>query len=336
MSVLAAPASASRNVVRAALAGNLAIAVVKLVAAGLTGSSAMLSEAVHTLVDTVNELLLLYGLKRADKCPDASHPFGYGRELYFWSFIVALLVLALGAGVSLYEGVDHLRHPVPMARVLLNYLVLGAAFICEAASWWVGLKAFRAAKGRLGYFGAFRASKDPSTFIVLFEDSAALVGLAIAAVGIAAAQIFNQPEYDGVASIGIALVLAVSSILLARETKELLIGEAALPQIREAILRIAGEDPDVRQANGVLTVQMGPNQVVAALSAEFHDGLNTQQIEHCVCRIEAAIKGAQLGVTTLFIKPQTPDTWRRRIADLAAVQAGESIPRASQHTGATS
>lgn len=335
-SVVALPTTASRKVVRAALAGNLAIAVVKLLAAGLTGSSAMLSEAVHTLVDTVNELLLLYGLKRADKCPDASHPFGYGRELYFWSFIVALLVLALGAGVALYEGVDHLRHPVPMTRVLLNYLVLGAAFICEAASWWVGFKAFRAAKGRLNYFGAFRASKDPSTFIVLFEDSAALIGLAIAALGIACAQIFNRPEYDGVAAIAIGLVLALSSILLARETKELLIGEAAAPQLREAILRIAGEDPGVRQANGVLTVQMGPTQVVAALSAEFHDDLNTQQIEHCVCRIEAAIQDAQLGVTTLFIKPQTPDTWQRRTADLTAVQASKSIPRTSHHSGTTS
>jgi cation diffusion facilitator family transporter len=318
-------------VVYAALAGNLAIALVKFVAAALTSSSAMLSEAVHSLVDSINELLLLYGLRRAEKHPDTTHPLGYGRELYFWSFIVALLVFALGAGVSLYEGVDHLRHPIPIERPLLNYVVLAAAFICEAASWSVSLKAFRASKGSLGYIGAFRASKDPITFIVLFEDSAAMIGLVIAGVGITCARVFHQPLYDGVASIGIGLVLAVSSVLLARETKGLLIGEPALPLVREAILRIATEDRDINLANGVLTVQMGPNQVLAALSAEFRDGLTTQQIELCVTRIEAAIRDAHLGVTALFIKPQTPETWRRRIAELAAQQddAGRSPPRAT-------
>jgi cation diffusion facilitator family transporter len=315
-------------VVHAALIGNLAIALVKLVAAALTSSSAMLSEAVHSLVDVINELLLLYGLRRAEKCPDTTHPLGYGRELYFWSFIVALLVFALGAVVSLYEGVDHLRHPMPMERALLNYVVLAASFICEAASWSVSLKAFRASKGNLGYIGAFRASKDPITFIVLFEDSAAMIGLVIAAIGISCALLFHQPLYDGVASVGIGLVLAISSILLARETKGLLIGEPALPLVRESILRIATQDPDVTRANGVLTVQMGPNQVLAALSAEFRDGLTTQQIELCVSRIEAAIGSAHLGVTALFIKPQTPENWRRRIAELAALQsdAGKSTP----------
>jgi cation diffusion facilitator family transporter len=301
-----------------ALAGNLAIALCKLLAAALTGSSAMLSESVHSLVDTVNELLLLYGLKRADQQADASHPLGYGRELYFWSFIVALLVFALGGGISLYEGIDHLRHPVPMERPLLNYAVLAIAFVCEAASWWVGFRVFRAGKGNLGYLGAFRASKDPSTFIVLFEDSAALIGLVIAAAGISCALAFHEPRYDGAASIGIGLVLAASSVLLARETKGLLIGEAALPWVREAILRIATADPDVRQANGVLTVQLGPNAVLAALSAEFRDDLTTQQIELCVGRIEAAIREAQLGVTTIFIKPQTPDSWQKRVALLVA------------------
>jgi len=280
----------------------------------------MLSEAVHSLADTINELLLLYGLKCAAKAPDATHPFGYGRELYFWSFIVALLVFSLGAGASLYEGITHLRSPIKMEKVFVNYVVLAASFFCEAASWHVGFKAFRATKGKQGYFGAFRASKDPATFIVLFEDGAALIGLLIATAGIICAQIFERPQFDGVASIGISLVLCVSSLLLARETKGLLIGEAALPLVREAILRIAGEDPDVRSANGVLTVQMGPSQVVAALSAEFHEGLDTAQIELCVSRIEAAIRRANLDVTTLFIKPQSAQTWRDRIASFAPRQ----------------
>jgi cation diffusion facilitator family transporter len=312
------PKSASRSVVYAALAGNLAIAMIKFVAAALTGSSAMLSEGVHSLVDTVNELLLLYGMKRAAKPRNIRHPLGYGRELYFWSFMVALLVFALGASVSFYEGIVHLRSPRPMERPLVNYLVLGASFVCEVASWWVALREFRAAKGDQGYFDAFRTSKDPSTFTVLFEDSAALLGLLIAAAGIAAAQGLNMPRLDAVASIGIGLVLALSSILLARETKELLIGEAAHPHVRASLLRIAGDDPDVRSANGVLTVQLGPRQVVAALSAEFHDRLNTTQIEECVNRIEGAVKRAHPEVTVLFVKPQTAETWRRRVAQLAA------------------
>ncbi len=314
------PKHAARRVVYAALAANLAIAAIKFVAAALTGSSAMLSEGVHSLVDTVNELLLLYGLKRAAKPPDLSHPFGHGRELYFWSFIVALLVFALGAGVSLYEGILHLQHPVALDKPLVNYLVLAGSFLSEVASWWVALQEFRATKGNKGYFDAFRASKDPSVFTVLFEDSAALVGLLIAGAGIAGAQVFGLPVLDGVASIGIGILLGVSSILLARETKELLIGEAAHPHVRESLLRIAGADPDVRTANGVVTVQLGPNHVIAALSAEFHDHLSTTQIEDCVNRVEAAVKQAHPEVTVLFVKPQTADTWRRRIAQLAAEQ----------------
>ena len=310
----------SSKVVYAALAGNLAIAVIKFAAAVITGSSAMLSEGVHSLVDTINELLLLYGLKRAAKPPDMSHPFGHGRELYFWSFIVSLLVLALGAGVALYEGIDHILAPHPMERPLVNYAVLGLSFVAEMASWSVALKEFRAAKGDQGYFAAFRASKDPSTFTVLFEDSAAVAGLAIATAGVAAAQAFQLPELDGVASVGIAIVLGVSSMLLARETKQLLIGEAAHPHVRASILRIVADDPDVRCANGVFTVQVGPRHVVASLSAEFEDRLNTTQVEQCVNRLEAAIGNAHPEVTALFIKPETLESWRRRIAKLAAQQ----------------
>src|SRR5690348_9638854 len=176
--------SNSRLVVYAALAGNLAIAIAKFVAAGFSGSSAMLSEGVHSLVDTVNELLLLYGMHRAARPPDAAHPFGHGREVYFWSFIVALLVLALGAGVSLFEGIMHLRKPEPMSDPWVNYIVLGVSMLFEGASWSIALREFRAAKGELGYFEAFRQSKDPTTFTVLLEDTAALLGLLIALAGV--------------------------------------------------------------------------------------------------------------------------------------------------------
>ncbi|MGS0997232.1 cation diffusion facilitator family transporter [Rhodanobacter sp. UC4451_H18] len=305
-------ASASHKVVYVALGGNLMIAIAKFVAAGLSGSSAMLSEGVHSLVDTVNEVLLLYGLHRAGKPPDRSHPFGYGRELYFWSFIVALLVLAAGAGVSFYEGVMHIREPEAIKRPWINYAVLGVSFLFEGTSWLVALREFRARKGKLGYFEAFRLSKDPSTFTVLLEDSAALLGLLIALAGVVGAQAFDEPALDGVASLGISGVLASFALLLARETKGLLIGEPAHPRVSGSILAIAAADPGVHAANGVLTVQMGPNQVVATLSAEFEDALTTPQIEACINRIEAQAKTIHPELLSLFIKPQTAETWRER------------------------
>jgi cation diffusion facilitator family transporter len=312
------PSPAGTRVVYAALGANLAIAAIKFGAARATGSAAMFSEGVHSLVDSVNELLLLYGLARAAKPPDISHPVGHGRELFFWSFIVALLVFALGACVSFYEGLTRVLHPEPVLRPLVNYLVLAGSFASEATSWRVAVREFRATKGARSYFDAFRASKDPSTFTVLFEDSAALVGLLIAALGLTAAQVFHRPWLDGAASIGIAVVLAAASVLLARETKELLIGEAAHPELRASLLRIAAADPDVSSANGVTTVQIGPRQVVAALSAEFHDHLNTTQIELCVDRLERAIQESHPEVTVLFIRPQTRAGWERRAAVIAA------------------
>jgi cation diffusion facilitator family transporter len=304
--------SGPRNVVYAALAGNLMIAIAKFTAAAFSGSSAMLSEGVHSLVDTINELLLLYGLRRARLPPDRTHPFGHGRELYFWSFIVALLVLAMGAGVSFYEGVMHIRQPEPIDHPLVNYLVLAVSFVFEGSSWYVALREFRARKGHLGYFKAFRLSKDPATFTVLLEDSAALIGLLVALAGLVSAQLLGMPTLDGVASIGIAGVLTVSATLLARETKGLLIGEPAHPTVSDAIMSIAAADDGVRCANGVLTVQMGPSQVVAALSAEFEDALTTPQIEACINRIEKQAKVSHPEIISLFVKPQTAEIWHAR------------------------
>jgi divalent metal cation (Fe/Co/Zn/Cd) transporter len=235
---------------------------------------------------------------------------------------VALLVFALGAGVSFYEGVVHMRDPEPVENPAVNYVVLGLSFVFESFSWWVAFKEFRRAKGPLGYFRAMRESKDPTTFTVLFEDSAALAGLLIALVGITAAQVFEMPELDGLASIGIALVLAVTALVLARETKGLLIGEAAHPRLQESILEIAGLDPAVERANGVLTVHLAPQQVVAALSAEFADELTAPEIEACVSRIETQVKTAHPEITTLFVKPQSAGTYRRRRAIIEAGAGG--------------
>ena len=241
----------SQLVVYAALVGNLLIAVTKFVAAFFTGSSAMLSEGVHSLVDTGNEVLLLYGMHRAARPADATHPLGYGRELYFWSFVVAVLIFAIGAGVSAYEGVMHILTPEPMETPLTNYIVLAISAIFEGISWTIALREFNREKGDLGYFEAIRKSKDPTTYTVLVEDSVALIGLVIAFLGILAAQLLNDPRLDGVASIAIGLLLGAVAIFLARESKNLLIGEPALPEVREAILRIASADKTVRHVNGV-------------------------------------------------------------------------------------
>lgn len=314
--------SGSRIVVYAALAGNFLIAVTKFIAAAFTGSSAMLSEGVHSLVDTGNELLLLYGLHRAAKPPDREHPFGHGRELYFWSFVVAVLIFALGAGVSIYEGVRHVMQPEPMENATVNYIVLGLSIVFETASWLVALREFRREKGELGYLAAIRESKDPTTFTVLVEDSVALLGLLIALAGIFAAQTLDMPVLDGVASIGIGLLLAATAFFLARESKNLLLGEQALPAVQQAILLAAQADEEIRHVNGVSTSQIGPHVVIAALSAEFEDHLTTPQIEACIERVEAAVRSRHPEVLSIFIKPQTEATWGERVAEIRRLGAG--------------
>lgn len=303
-------------VVYAALAGNLLIAITKLVAAAFTGSSAMLSEGIHSLVDTGNELLLLYGLYRAGRPPDAGHPLGHGRELYFWSFVVALLIFAIGAGVSAYEGVLHIMTPEPMDSPVANYVVLALSVVFEGVSWTIALREFNAQRGRLGYFEAIRKSKDPTTFTVLVEDSVALIGLAVAFIGILASQLLDDPRLDGVASIGIGILLAATATFLARESKNLLIGEQALPEVREAILRLAAADASIRQVNGVMTMQLGPDQVVAALSAEFADHLTADDIESTIERLEKAVHAETPEVTTLFVKPQSRHVWKERAEEI--------------------
>jgi cation diffusion facilitator family transporter len=306
--------SGSRTVVYAALIGNFLIAVTKFVAAAFTGSSAMLSEGVHSLVDTGNELLLLYGLRRAAKPPDREHPFGHGRELYFWSFVVAVLIFALGAGVSIYEGVLHILEPEAIENPTVNYVVLGLSMLFEGGTWFVALREFNREKGELGYLAAIRESKDPTTFTVLIEDTVALLGLVIALIGISAAQILDRPELDGAASIGIGVLLAGVALFLARESKNLLIGEPALPVVQQAILLAAQADEDIRHVNGVSTAQLGPHVAIAMLSAEFEDHLQTPAIEACIERVEASVRERYPELVSIFVKPQTEATWRARVA----------------------
>ena len=304
--------SSSKFVIYAALAGNLLVALTKFVAAWWTGSSAMLSEAIHSLVDTLNQVLLLYGMHRAARPPDDLHPLGFGRELYFWSFIVALLMFTIGAGVTLLEGISHIRNPESIVDPHINYIVLGLSALFEGATLFLALREFRKSKGGAGYFEAFRRSKDPPSFIVLFEDSAALIGLVIAFFGTFLADRLSMPVLDGVASIGIALLLSVTAFALARESKELLIGEPASPRVRNSIIEIACRQPNIESANVILTVHLSPDQIVAALSLEFADKLSTTQIEKTVLALERAIHEKHSDIIAVFVKPQTAGTFHSR------------------------
>jgi cation diffusion facilitator family transporter len=272
----------------------------------------MLSEGVHSLVDTGNGTLLLYGMHRAARPPDRTHPLGHGRELYFWSFIVALLVFALGAGVSFYEGVIHIMAPEPVVNVKVNYIVLGLSFLFEGSSWLVALKEFRQQKGKQGWFQAVRRSKDPSVYTVLFEDSAALLGLVVAFAGILSAELLEIRELDGVGSIGISIILGATAVFLARESKGLLMGEPASLDVQRQVLAIAQDDPAVQRANGMLSVHIGPEEIVAGLSIEFEDHLTAPEIEACVERLEARLKKEMPQISRLFVKPQATGTWEQR------------------------
>jgi cation diffusion facilitator family transporter len=271
------------------------------------------SEAIHSFVDTANELLLLYGLRRSELPADGDHPLGYGRELYFWSFIVALMVFAGGAMASLWQGARHILSPEPIRDPGVNYVVLALSAVFEGASWWISWRQFSRAKGRLGVYAAFRRSKDPPSFMVLFEDSAALLGLAVAALGNLGAQVLGEPRLDGVASIVIGVILAAVALLLARESKSLLIGESASPLLATSILSIAASKDGVAAANGLLTIHMAPNQVVAALSLEFEDRLRAPQIEDLVAEIEREVVDAHPQIFQLFVKPQRLEIFRAKV-----------------------
>jgi len=295
----------SRAIIYAALAGNLLVAMTKFIAAAWTGSSAMLSEGIHSVVDSGNELLLLYGMHRGATRPDRDHPLGYGREIYFWSFVVALLIFTLGAGLSIYLGVAHILRPEPIKNVLASYIVLVLSAIFEGSSWWFTLRKFKGERRYSELFRAIRHSKDAPSFIVLLEDSAALVGLLIAFAGIYFSVNLNLPALDGTASILIGIVLAMTALVLTRETKELLIGERAHQNTLDSILKIAGEIDGVVHANAALTVHLAPQQILVALSVEFADELRSPDIEARVIELERRVRAAHPAVVVLFIKPQT-------------------------------
>lgn len=287
-----------------ALAANVGIAIAKFVASAITGSSAMLTEGVHSLVDSANQMLLLYGQKRARRAPDAAHPFGYGRELYFWAFIVAILIFAGGAGLSVYEGLAHVCHPEPVRDPTVAYVVLIVAAVLEGASWAIAVRAFDGERNGRRWWQSIRQSKDPANFIVLFEDSAALIGLALAGAGIWASHHYGDPQLDGIASIAIGLVLAAVAALLAREAKGLLIGESADATIIATVWQLLDARPEITSVNHVRTIHTSPDAVFVAISADFADDLPMGQAELLIEALEAQMKAALPELTSIYIRPE--------------------------------
>ena len=303
-----------------ALAANLGIGVAKFVAAGLTGSSSMLTEGFHSVVDSGNQVLLLYGQKKAKRPADEAHPFGYGRELYFWAFVVAILIFAIGAGVSIFEGWRHIQEPEPLTSPTINYVVLAISFALEGSSWTIAVREFAKAKGDMGWWDAIHRSKDPAGFIVLFEDSAALAGLVIAGVGIWASHAFNDPRIDGAASIAIGVILALVAVLLARESKGLLIGERADPAIIATIRRIVAAHPAIISVNHVRTIHTAPDSIFAAISADFDDAVTMGNGETMIETMEDELRAAVPTLSSIYIRPE-----KRENATLAPVTTAMAV-----------
>ena len=294
-----------KKTILAAIIANLAIAVIKFIAAAITGSSAMLSEGIHSAVDTGNELLLLLGVRLSQKPADESHPFGYGQELYFWTLIVALFIFAIGGGMSIYEGINHIIYPVPLEDPLWNYVVLGLAVFFEGYSWTVALKELLATKSEENIWQAIRSSKDPTIFTILLEDSAALLGLAIAFAGIFFGHLLDNPYLDGVASILIGIILAMVAIFLVYESKGLLIGEGANPQTVASLKNITQADPAVKKVVRVLTLYFSPQEVLLNLEIQFQQNLSTEKLAVAIERLEKQIRQEHPEIKQIFVEAKS-------------------------------
>jgi cation diffusion facilitator family transporter len=295
----------SKMVVYGAIAANSAIAVTKFIAAGFTGSSAMLSEGIHSAVDTGNGVLLLVGMKLSQRKATPEHPFGHGKELYFWSLMVAVLIFGLGGGISAYEGVLHMLHPEPLRDATWNYIVLGAAALFEGASFAVALRQFLKTKRDIPFWRALETSKDPTTYTVLAEDAAALVGLAVAAIGVYMSHRLDLPIVDGAASVVIGILLAGVAVLLIRESRGLLIGEGIAPETALAIRDLALRNPRVRDAARPLSMYFGPDEILLTLDVEFERDSTADEIVAAVANIEQDIRLQYPKITRIYIEARS-------------------------------
>ncbi len=292
----------SKFVLYGAVAANVGIAVTKFIVAGITGSSAMLSEGFHSSVDIFNGVLLLIGTRLSQRPATPEHPFGHGKELYFWSLIVAVMIFGLGGGLSMYEGVHHILHPEPMRDPGWNYAVLAAAAVFEGTSFTIAMRQFLKQKGDAPFWEALHASKDPGTYTVLAEDGAALVGLTIAAVGIALSHQLDRPEFDGAASVLIGLLLAAVATLLARESRGLLIGEGIQPETASAIRGIAAALPKVREVGRVLSMYVGPDDALVTMDIEFEPDVDAAEAAAAIAEAERQVRKRFPKIKRLFIE----------------------------------
>ncbi|HET6351707.1 MAG TPA: cation diffusion facilitator family transporter [Coriobacteriia bacterium] len=308
----------SKTAVVAAVVANLVIAVVKFIAGSMTKSSAMLAEGIHSLVDCGNGALVLVGMKRSTAPPDAEHPFGHGKELYFWTFIVAISVFAIGGGMSVYEGISHLRHmsETTITDPTVNYIVLAISLVVEGWSFFVAMKHFNAARGETGIMQFVRTAKDPSLFTVVFEDSAAMVGLVVAFLGVWLGHTFENPVFDGAASIIIGLLLMGVAWGLARETKGLLVGEGVEPELLTTMQAAVLADEDVVQCGAIRSMYFGPTELLVNLDVVFKPGMDGERIHDAITRVEGAIQATDSAVTRVYIEVES-------VKDLFA--AGEAV-----------
>ena len=298
-------AGESKSAIFGAIAANVLIAISKFIAAFFTGSSAMISEGIHSLVDTSNGLLLLYGIRRSKRSPDKEHPFGYGKEIYFWSFVVAILIFALGGGIAIYEGIHYLQHPQPTEHVLWNYIVLTLAFVFEGMALLFALKGFRAKNKDKNLLKAIRKSKDSAGFAIIVEDFSALIGLAIALFGITMNLVTNNPIWDGIASIMIGVLLCAVSIFMANESRGLLLGEGATPEDLLIINKIIEEHPNTSFYAPPKTMHLGPDSVLLALDINFVDGLSTDQLEKTIRELELEISKQRPHINKIYIESKS-------------------------------
>lgn len=294
----------NKKSIYSALAANLLIALTKFIAGSFTNSSSMISEGIHSTVDTVNQLLILYGLKRSKKAPDQSHPFGYGKELYFWSFVVSILIFGLGGALSIYQGIAHIREPEVMKDPIWNYVVLILSLIFEGTSFVIALKTFNQTRNGLGWWDAIIKSKDPSSFLVVFEDGAAVAGLLIVMVLMSLSHTLDIPELDGLASVIVGLLLVFVSFILARESRSLLMGEGIASETRQRISALVEEDRTVMKTKNILSTYQSPDEVILMLIVDFEDDLDTEEITEAIVRIRASIKHEFKFIHYVIIQPE--------------------------------
>ena len=298
-------AGGSKLVVYGAIGANLAIAAAKFTAAFFTGSAAMLSEGIHSLVDSGNGLLILLGLSRATKPATEEHPFGYGKELYFWTMIVAVLIFAVGGGISLYEGWIHIQKPAPLTDPTWNYWVLGLAVLFEGIACTLAFREFNKTRGDAGFWKALRASRDPAVYAILLEDLAALVGLVIALGGVYFGHLLNNPYFDGGASLTIGVLLIGMAIFMLKETRGLLVGEGIDAATRASLQALAKADPAVQSIRPPLSMYLGPAEAFLALDVRFQQDLTAQQVEDAVGRLEKAIRAKHPEFKRIFVEAES-------------------------------